>query len=213
MRSLRRLTTKSSVLFIATVAVLALPACNSRAPKALPPPTAPHSSNKPSGHMAWPSWAEDNPLPGVDHTAAYVCWDDRVIFVIWTDFDTSAGGTSGPTLDGVCSVFLIAESGTQVECECKTKDGVSGTLSIHVDKQLVSDVPYDLGKGRMFLISTQRGVPEVTQLRRDAVEVAVEGSAAEYVKARLQELAVNDFEIKHFLTKATSGGDSDGVRP
>jgi hypothetical protein len=82
-----------------------------------------------------------------------------------------------------------------------------------VDKQLASDTPYDLEKGRMFLISTRAGVPEVTQLKRDDFEVAVEGSAAEYVKARLQELAVNDFEIKQFLTKETSGGDSDGVRP
>ncbi len=146
--------------------------------------------------------------PGVDHAAAYACWDDRVVYAIWADFDTTGGGTSGPTMDGVYRAFLTAENGTQVECECKTNDGVSGRLTIQVDGKLTNSAPYDLETGRIFLISTQAGVSRVTQLKRDAFEAAVEGSAKEYVKARLHELAVNDSEIKGFLTEVSSGGDS-----
>jgi len=176
-------------------------------PKPIPPPSAPHPNNAPSGTITWPSWAEDNPLPGVDHASAYGCWDDNIVYVIWADFDTSSGGTSGPTMAGIYSASLTAERGTQVECECKTKDGVSGTLEIRVDRKLISDVPYDLEKGRVFLIRTRGAAPKVTQLSRTVFDSPVE-NAKEDVKSRLQELAINDIQVKEFLTNGSDGKDS-----
>lgn len=189
---------------IALATALWLSGCG---PKPIPPPTAPHPTNAPSGTIAWPSWAKDNPLPGVDHAAAYACWDDHVVYVIWTDFDTSGGGISGPTMDGVYRASLTAESGTQVDCECQTKDGISGMLEIRVDTKLIGDVPYDLEKGRLFLIGTRGDAPKVTQLSRTVFDAAVE-DANEDVKSRLQELSVTDVEVKDLLTRGSHGMDS-----
>ena len=158
---------RSSFLGIAATTAIALLGCGLGAPKPVPTASPPHPTNAPSGHIAWPGWAKDNPLPGVDHAAAYACWDARVVFVVWTNFDTAGGGTSGPTMDGVYRASLTAESGTQVECECQTNNGISGKLSVRVDKTRTSEVPYNLEKGRAFFVSTHRGVPEVIQLKRD----------------------------------------------
>ena len=102
-------------------------------------------------------------------------------------------------MEGVYRASLTAESSTQVDCECKTTDGTSGTLDIRVDTKLISDDSYDLEKGNVFLISTRGAVPEVTQLSRDIFDKAVE-DANEDVKSRLRELSVTDAKVKEFLT-------------
>ena len=203
MKALSRWCNSNSVLCIAVPIALCMAGCDSEGRNPLPQPRTPHPINAPSGTIAWPSWAKDNPQPGVDHAAAYACWDDHVVYVIWTDFDTSRGGTSGPTMDGVYRASLTAESGTQVDCECKTTDGVSGTLDIRVDSKPISNDSYDLEKGNVFLISTRGSAPEVTQLSRDIFDKAVE-DANEDVKSRLRELSVTDAKVKEFLTMGSN---------
>jgi hypothetical protein len=196
----------NALFTIALTVALGLAGCG---PNPAPPPSVPHPNHSTSGSLAWPSWAKDNPLPGVDHAAAYACWDDHVVYVIWTDFDTSSGGTSGPTMDGVYRANLTAERGTQVRCECKTRDGISGTMRIHVDAELVGDASYDLQNGNLFLIATRGDAPTVTQLDRTVFDTAVE-DAKEDVKSGLRELAVTDVEVNSFLT---SGSDGMADRP
>ena len=203
MTTLSPLCNSNSVLPMALLIALCVAGCNSVGRNPTPPPSTPHPNNAPSGTIAWPSWAEDNPRPGVGHAAAYACWDDHVVFVIWADFDTSSGGTSGPTMDGIYRASLTAESGTQVDCECKTTDGISGTLDIRVGTELISDDSYDLEKGNVFLISTHGAVPTVTQLRRGVFDKGIE-DAKEDVKSSLRELSAADAEVKAFLTMGCS---------
>ena len=203
MKTLPSLYNSTLILSIALPIVLCMAGCDSGGRNPLPPPRTPHPTNAPSGTIAWPPWAKDNPHPGVAHAAAYACWDDYVLYVIWTDFDTSGGGTSGPTLEGVYRASLTAESGTQVDCECMTTDGTSGTLDIRVDSKPIGDDSYDLEKGNVFLISTHGAVPEVTQLSGDIFDKAVE-DANEDVKSRLRELSVTDAKVKEFLTMSSN---------
>lgn len=183
-------------LALALVAAISFAGCS---PKSVSPPVTPSPNKSASGTIAWPSWAKSNPLPGWPHASAYGCWDDKIVFVVWSDFDTSAGGTGGPTMEGVYRASMTAESGTQVECECNTKDGVSGELEIRVDNNLMNDVPYDLEKGRLFLIRTRDTVPKVIQLNRTVFDLPVT-IANEDMKSRLKELAINDKQINEFLT-------------
>ena len=203
MKTLSSLYNSNSVLFIALPIVLCMAGCDSGGRNPMPPPRTPHPINAQSGTLAWPPWAKDNPRPGVGHAAAYACWDERVVYVIWTDFDTSSGGTSGPTMEGIYRASLTAESGTQVDCECKTTDGISGTLDIRVDTELISDDSYGLEKGNVFLISTRGAVPKVTQLSRDVFDKPIE-DAKEDVKSRLRELSVTDSKVKEFLTTGSN---------
>jgi hypothetical protein len=84
-------------------------------------------------------------------------------------------------------------------------------MSIQVDGNPTSGVSYDLRNGRLFFISSHHDAPKVTQLKRDALEAVVGESAKEYIEVRLKELAVNDAEIKQFLTKGASGREPDSA--
>jgi hypothetical protein len=157
----------------------------------------PGSESVQSGGGGW-SMAVDKPLPGIDHgILAFVKYRGKpgaMHVVIWTDLKDggSGGSVSGLPGGGFNWDGKINSNDRKktIEVMGSSKDGKTGTMKIAGKK-------FDLTKGSLFLVSTQKEEPVVRQFKRDMSSFPTE------IKG-WQALAGKDKVIRGFFTEPSA---------
>src|SRR5262249_50005010 len=123
--------------------------------------------------------------------AEYGTWDDNMGFLMWVDLvgdrgrDNSRGGGNTSSPSGVrYHGFSRSATGLNVEWQCETPDGVTGSMKVNGGE-------YNLAKGRVFLVTVQAGGTQVRQIERDLSKVGAENTTA---------VSNADTEIAKFIT-------------
>lgn len=124
----------------------------------------------------------------VDETyATFGLWDGGIAVVVWSAIPAGDSG-SGTTDSGAeCHGLHLAPDGRQIEWNCTTADGKTGSVTINSDG-------YDLGKGSLFLVGVEDDETTVVQLDRNTSQLTDESLAA-----ALEDWLANDDEVKAFF--------------
>src|SRR5262249_36163121 len=79
------------------------------------------------------SWSRNpNLRPGVDEASVDRCsWDGELVFAVWTDARTSAGGSEQTTTGEAYFGAFPTADGRQLEYRGETTDGRTGTVVFH----------------------------------------------------------------------------------
>src|SRR5262249_11549134 len=136
--------------------------------------------------------------PGVDEASVDRCsWDGELVFAVWTDARTSAGGSEQTTTGEAYFGAFPTADGRQLEYRGETTDGRTGTVVFHTRDRRTGAVGfngrYDLSEGSLFLVSVGGKQPRVSQLKRDIRKAESED---------FQKLAETDAEVGQFFAQA-----------
>lgn len=122
--------------------------------------------------IAFSGCTPDHTPPGADvdfgafeqTSYTFLRWKEGLAIMIWHDFVLDSASSHGPmsTTDPVYRAEGYAESkqGHRLEWKAHTTDGKMAQFWI-------DDVPYDLADGTLFIVTTENGELEITQLQRD----------------------------------------------
>jgi hypothetical protein len=121
-------------------------------------------------------------------------WDDELVFAVWADARTSAGGSQETTAGRSYYGAFPAADGRQLEYRGETTDGRTGKVVFHTKDQRIGVTVftgrYDLSEGSLFLVSVGGKQPRVLQLKHDIRKADSE---------HFQKLAEADAEIGKFF--------------
>jgi hypothetical protein len=128
-------------------------------------------------------------VPGVSDAFVVSCgtWNDRVVFVTWSDSDPLAqttGYLSSSNRSAIC--YRVRYQGG-LTLSCETNDGA--TRTIHFDGKR-----YDLADGTFLLVSVQGGQGRIKQLKWDFPRMKPD-------QVDFEVLAQSDDEIRSFFSK------------
>jgi len=152
------------------------------------------------GGSSWTS-STDDAIPGIDEASVSIITlkagsPRGVPFVVWSDLPNGRSGSGGGRAGGASySGSHRATDGRRIEFHAETTDGKTGTITIAGGR-------YNLTEGSLFLISTQRDLPDVAQVAVDTTDFPKD-------KARLIELAASTDAIRTFFERYKTHDQSE----
>ena len=178
------------VLLVAAAGLLTAAGCSNK-----PPPSPASSNSIGGGQYEWHSFKELKPEAGLDEAqASFGTWGNAasgsgLAFVILSDV---VGPSKVETKSsGKISGQQRSTDGRQVDWQCDTSDGKTGTVTLNGQV-------YDLAQGSLFLVSTKGTEARMLQLKRDTMKLKVGNDP----KVTLESLIKGDEEIGPFFANA-----------
>jgi hypothetical protein len=114
-------------------------------------------------------------------------WSDGKAVLVWSALPAiSTGSDTTPSRAGFSGQHLAPDGG-QIEWECTTSDGHTGSVVINGDS-------YELGDGSLFLVDVQGDETNVVQLDRDTLQLTDEN-----IVDTLKDWLANDGEVSAFF--------------
>lgn len=144
-----------------------------------PPPATPTPKTD-RGSAAWKKDAKpgESLIAGLDlATVHWGLWNGDVVFVLWFDRIASSNYGSTSTLKSSAmggweqNYTSYFNDAPEVSVECTTNDGKTGTVRVNGRE-------FDLGNGRVFLLSGGGNTVRVQQLKRDELKATAGNLAA-----------------------------------
>jgi hypothetical protein len=112
----------------------------------------------------------------------------RILFVVWADVPDAYCSGGADAKHATYSAFFQPRGGGRVSWEAETTNGSDVSLTLNHAK-------YDLAAGRLFLLTTKAGQPQVRQLKRDLSQLRPE-------TANFEKLAREDADLAQFIAAA-----------
>ena len=152
-----------------------------------------------SSGSSWTATTTDS-TPGIDTACVtFITLEagppEGVPFVVWSDLSSGGGSGSSTATSASFRGHHRGHGNRRVDFHVETTDGQTGTITI-------AGVAHDLGKGSLFLISTQHDPPKVAQIDFDMNNFP-DG------KEHLINLANSSQDIRTFFEKHNSKDDGD----
>jgi hypothetical protein len=115
--------------------------------------------------------------------------DSRIGLVIWSDMDGTRGSTGESGLfQSNYQGFASSPDGRRIDWEWKSSDKKGGAFQIN-------GTAYDLGQGKLFLVSTKGGPVRVTQVNVNLANVTPDPQ-------RFAALAKSEPKIAEFIAES-----------